>query len=928
MSLKQIAQNPTLVENLFGPAADMGAALINDHDWFENDGLLEKIPYGKIVAWVIKKAVEIRDVDKAFNHAYSLAYFLCFSQAVKRYKVFLKGIDLVEINDQRQTEELFPLENDKLVKSKIFTHYTSKYRSLLEACNITDETIGTIQNYIHWNLRIAFRELLENKPTTYKKLCDELEKTSFLLSNKKLQIIHYYQEQKNLFLLPVMGDEQGMTLEKVYIEPKYRIHKISIEEAKIKKDFKKSEYEDTERLSSNVFVEPKAKAYNHIHGLLNDFVSGNTIKDKIKCPNTRTLVLLGYPGQGKTSCIRKLLFDFIKDVENPELVYHLPLRSIENVPNFCNAPFEIIEEHIKSKNLPDDYAKDLVQNGTIILEGLDELAIQSGTKEKTIDEVVRELLRVQENRKEVKLIITSRLGYLDCNQFAKKNLVIVQLKEFDKQQQLDWLKKYKKFYPQCKITLKNIQQFNKSDHHLKELINQPILLHMVVSSGIEITSNTNRAKLYELLFNSLIERKWATEKKEDESNDKQIELLKGLDSFALREIIQDMALAIFQSGKNCIQKKEIEELDGVENQITRKLGFDKLGGALKGVMVAFYFQEVEKKEENGNHDFGIEFLHKSLSEYMAAEKIWKEIKVFLERRTSQRRYEIDSLKKALEMLNNLFAPQMLTLEVRDYIWEIMENDIDFDAEELSERLSYFLPELLRKEYLGEYDSGKHDYPIKRALSTFYGYWTVLSKLAMRFKRDYLNSEIKDDFVRVLRSCLLSYPPHVTLSYQTLSETNLSGANLSRTNLSGADLSRANLSRANLYKADLSGAILSGAILFRATLFGTNLSSANLDGADLFGAILLEANLYRTNFSGANLGGADLCRAYLSGANFSGANLSRVNLDGVNLDGVNLDGATLSGANFLGCFMDEKNYKLLKEKGVDLTGVNIIKEEKI
>jgi len=933
MSLKQIAQNLKLVENLFGTAAKTGAALIDSQDWFENDQLLDKIPYGKIVTWLIKKATTIDNIDEAFNHAYAMAYFLCFSQSVKRYKVFLKGTDLVEIKENRKAELLFPLNNAELIEADIFIDYTNTYQELLDSCKINEKTKNTIINYIRWNLKIVFHELLEEKPVTYKKLCDELDKKSFSLRKEKLQIIKYYQQQKNLFLSPVMGDEQGMTLKEVYIEPNYRIHKNSIEKDKVYKYFNPSEFTDSERNSVNMFVEPKYKAYDRIHGLLNEFVSDNLIKDKIKHPETNTLVLLGYPGQGKTSCIRKMLFDLIEDIENPALVYHLPLRSIENVTDFCNAPFEIIEEHIKDKNLPDDYAKKLVNKGTIILEGLDELAIQSGANEKTIDDVVKELLRVQENREEVKLIITSRLGYIDTEQFVKKNLVVLQLKEFNIEHQIKWLKKYKEFYPHCKIKIQDIEKFNKGDHHLKELINQPILLHMVVTSDITITESSNRAQLYKTLFDSLIKRKWADEKK----SHKQIEILKKLEPEDLREIIQDIALAIFHGGRNCIQKSEIEKLEAVKRHIIQNLGFNNLGGALKGVMVSFYFQEIEQKEENGNSDFGIEFLHKSLSEYMAAEKIWKEIKTFLETFSTGKRYLVDSFKDALETLNSSFAPQLLTSEVRDYICQIMDNDTAFDRKELSGRFVCFLPELLQNEFLWSFDAEKTNYPIKQALHTFYGYWTILSRLSMHSHENYLTEENLPEFVNLLRSCLLLSPPSLFLTYQTLKNTKLEGAILVGARLEGANLEGANLERANLSKAILEGANLEHALLTAANLEGANLEranleeaklkGANLDGANLDGANLKGANLEGVNLKGANLDGANLERMYLYGKNLEGANLERANLKGANLEGANLRGANLKGAflegaKLKGASMKNANLERASMKNANLNEVSL------
>ncbi|MCB9356474.1 MAG: pentapeptide repeat-containing protein [Lewinellaceae bacterium] len=463
-------------------------------------------------------------------------------------------------------------------------------------------------------------------------------------------------------------------------------------------------------------------------------------------------------------------------------------------------------------------------------------------------------------------------------------------------QQEEWLKRYRKHYQHgCSLTEADLHKIadvrNPAYKKIRELINQPILLQMIAASGMQIDDKANSALIYRSLFDKLISRDWSPE-------DGQLEKFKKLTAPDLRRFLQALALHIFQKPANheYARRSDFEQKGPLKDEmerLARKIGQEKvpLKDLVKDLLVSFYFQEVqrdtdEKRRSDDQDYYAYEFLHKSLQEYLVAEKIWDTCRNRL-LEEDEGDYRIRKNVEVYTLIAPLFERKVLTQEVADYLFEIAANDKETDKAALKKQLKSFFPGLLRSNFLVKHEHDDTEVPaMDKIIGNYYGFLSLMSSLldfhqidisSQKAFQSHLKTESfipkneKNIFADILMLMLRLYPREIVLVHQDLYGANLYGANLYGANLEGANLEGANLNGANLE--------------------GVNLYGANLKGAYLNGAYLEGANLEGTNLKGTYLNEANLKGAYLYGANLKGANL-----DGANLDGANLYGAKIKGTN--------------------------------
>lgn len=400
----------------------------------------------------------------------------------------------------------------------------------------------------------------------------------------------------------------------------------------------------------------------------------------------------------------------------------IKLKNIKEPNDLKNKSFkEIVKENTRLEI-------DNLDNYIVVLDGLDELAMKTGLSTSDI-----ELICQKFSRESTTIIITTRHGYLNFDTLNEDNISVLELKELDKTQQLSWLEKYKTTYPNIKLSSEIIEKFHKDeDKHILELINQPILLHMIAKMDIENIEELSKTTLYSEFFEILIKRKW-------EKDAHTLSKLKGLDqeeySKVLKNMLKELAFHIFNSEYEYIQKYEFEKLESVkelQGLLAEKNNNESLKSNLKGVMVSFYFKEIKKVEESNpeerNEHYAIEFLHKSLMEYMVASYIYDYLKDnFLETKSSSGKYIIDDGKNALEKLWYLFHQKRISDEVTNNLIEIIKEKEQSTNDELSKRFDIFLPYFIEKDFLYESNIGNNN-PIRKAKNTFYGFWQVMCNL--------------------------------------------------------------------------------------------------------------------------------------------------------------------------------------------------------
>jgi len=595
------------------------------------------------------------------------------------------------------------------------------------------------------------------------------------------------------------------------------------------------------------------------------------------------------------------MYDLLSEDTLTDNLYFVRLRYINNVKDAINNPLEAIRKYIAKDAFKSDKPISLEDlNDAIliilILDGLDELYMHQGLTNTDIKNLVTGLSNELKNHKNLKILLTTRYNYLNIDELSGEKYLVLKLDELSENQQLEWLEKYKAIYPSCNLDADLIKTINEGEDPkydgIKELINQPILIQMIARSGLDVTQSSNRAKIYETLFNNIINRKW--------SREGQLEKYGQLTEKDLRGFLQTIALTIYQSDFDYVRKNEFEShelLKKAKNRFLKKTDNQlPLDDALKEILVSFYFKNKQKSTEDREdkdrqNDYAIEFLHKSLQEYLVAEKVWHFFKTFFMRKYEDDEYIIDDWKKVLEGIHPITSPKILSREITDYLIEIIENESNETIkDELAIRLDSFLPALIKRDFLYQFDINKEYEPFDKGLSNFYTYWEILSRLR---ENNIIEKKSHSRFIFLLSSLQnLAHGLRINLSKVNLNGVNLNGVNLNGADLRRADLRRADLKRADLKRADLRGADLRGTDLRGADLRGAHLSDADLSDADLSGANLEEAHLRRVDLRGTDLRGADLKKADLRGADLRGADLRRIDLRETDLSGANLSEANL------------------------------------
>ncbi len=379
------------------------------------------------------------------------------------------------------------------------------------------------------------------------------------------------------------------------------------------------------------------------------------------------------------------------------------MRNIDHKA-FLNNPFDAVAQHIeKIERIPFHE-----ENTLLLLDGLDELSMSAGLNNEEVNDLLHRLIKELNNRPTLHCILTSRYHYFKVATLDRQPVWVAKLAALTVEQQQQWLEKYRPFKEDLRLTAQQLQNISKQENykHLAELLTQPILLHIVAQVNFDVQQGGNRSKIYEQLFTVLCEHSW---------NKQAIERYKeDFTPIRLREYISEVAYQIYISEFDYIRRNDLENLNA-----TKEFREDCMqtnqnpSEALKEVLVSFYFKDKEKtKEDNEESDkelYAIEFLHKSLQEYLTAEHIWRSIcNEFLatQKKGGKQDYAINKGIDALRTIWEIGSHKGLSYEVFDYLMEVIENDQTTDKKTLTERLSFFIDELLQQQFIYEHKDGK------------------------------------------------------------------------------------------------------------------------------------------------------------------------------------------------------------------------------
>ncbi len=795
----------------------------------------------------------------------------------------------------------------------------------------------------------------------------------------------YRLELKSKYNQPALG-EHNIALSDVYIQPDFWIYDAIFPKEKRAKLKEKSKSGVDHFLSTN------------FKGSLHDYLLNHFLKSKQSkaigqtVEASRMLILMGQPGHGKSSFCYRSINDLLRNSDFHGNAFFVRLqeaeRDILNIPLTGMAETKSIKEYnIGFKELIEDNNG---QPNVIFLDGLDEFFMTKSLSDGDVLQFLNNCKNLLGKNKDLYLIITSRFNYVETSKLYNDDCLLFSLGTLSEKQQGELVSNYKKRMEgdgSCYFSPQLLKKINKEKRlkHIKELIELPILLQMILISGINIDSVGSRARVYNELFTTVLDRKW--------DKDRRLKKYKDAGKFEkehLRRYLAFLAYKIFQYNKGYLNKSEVTNFDETKHFITKRLRIEsekgELKDVLKDILTSFYLKESPKNKTDTvrgdeSHDYAIEFLHKSLYEYLACEHLWNVNKNFFLERSSEEPEECKehALEDVQRKIQGLFAHTNMTSETMDYMAEIINRNIE-DHELLSERMGHYLPRLLKNGFLFDYNAkrnlGQQFFTAEnQTMNIFHNYGLILGNLNLfkvekeRFlasdwgslKKDTLFVESKDDMTKnygknVLQDELKDFTDFIYDRYEgaravqfqnwvrgyllrkngmTQMATRNNGilkeheAFVRQLRLLGSERKpmKLNLSYVPLERADLYGLVsgsinLFGAYLRSADLRSADLRSADLSSADLRSADLSSADLRSADLRSADLRSADLRSAYLRSADLRSADLRSAYLRSADLRSADLRSADLRSADLSSAYLSSADLRSADLSGADLSGADL------
>ena len=720
-------------------------------------------------------------------------------------------------------------------------------------------------------------------------------------------------------------------------------------------------------------LDDKGRIDNNQSFILENWVNKQIRNDEYK---DQVLVIQAGAGRGKSVFCRMFAEQVWRELHPALTPIFIRLRDIDTFEDNFEKTINTFLSNRDFVKSDDTWLTDRNTNYLFILDGFDELRLE-GRSKVGLERFLQQIATFQKqfatsDETGHRIILTGRtIAFQGIN--LPSNMIQVQLLTMDQQLQNVWLGKWQQVlynnteeYPDktAQDAEEEIIKFTEFIDNKKcpqevkeELAVEPLLLYLLAAMHRdgeikladfgEGTGIQSKITIYQQSFD------WVLTKQRDKELQRQITGLSADEfEYVMETILMESALAVVQSGGesanlSMINDRLPKDLACSWKQLQEKENKKTLSTALG----AFYI----KKDQDG----GVEFYHKSFSEFLFAKRIYQSLLrwtiKYREGRRDVWKVEYSDLPWKIY---DLLGYGGLSVEIIEYLRGLIAKDEDLPYIVLFDRLQEFYFAWCDGEYI-DFKGITHpqckmqelepyiadDTKLgQRQVDVFTGYNVMillfeLHRYGQKSDDEKLKQalnfhpcgEIGEDGVPKQRDLLLRLIGYghcvgTNAFYQIvcpfLSDAYLSGANLYGANLYGANLSGANLYGANLDRAKLRSANLDRAKLRSANLYGADLYGANLSGADLYGAKLRSADLDRAKLRSADLSGADLYGANLDRADLYGANLYGAKLRSANLYGANLYGANLSGANLDRANLDRANLDRADLSGADLSGADL------
>ncbi len=296
------------------------------------------------------------------------------------------------------------------------------------------------------------------------------------------------------------------------------------------------------------------------------------IKKYIDYNNSSNMLITGVPGVGKTSLVAKIA----KEYEYDDRVIILRFRDWDRE--------ELKEGLLKAVLKTLECKKADLENKTLILDGYDEIKVLDDEDQKIIGRFRFDIKDLDS----FKYIVTSRPAYIKPELFDN----VIQLKEFD-------MKKVCEFY---KVITGDTLNDEKEIQPNLEVLGIPVILYMAIMSKVDISNNHTKPELYNLIF---AEKGGIFDKFYNGRTEysKGIQILRDLHNIKkYLKFLRDTAFEMFKYDTLSLLKEKCE---------IPKLEFEDKKISILDFPIKHLFEGIKSGS--------IEFIHKSIYEYFAAE---------------------------------------------------------------------------------------------------------------------------------------------------------------------------------------------------------------------------------------------------------------------------------------------------------------------
>jgi hypothetical protein len=416
-------------------------------------------------------------------------------------------------------------------------------------------------------------------------------------------------------------------------------------------------------------------------------------KDLLNNPDQKNKVLFiqGGPGRGK-SVFCRMFADWVREnlhpIWTPILIRLRDVRTLEK-------DFEETLQKAVDRDFVDNdpgWLTDRNIRFLFVLDGFDELLMEGRTSG-GLEEFLKQVGRFQEScannsEKQHRVLITGRsLSLQSIDRLMPSNLERVEILPMDDDRQDQWLAKWGNLIEADPTYLKGILRDSRLPDRVKELAREPLLLYLLAAMhrddelSLEMFEGANEASAKVLIYEKTID--WVLNKQRPDLLNRD---LTEIETEGLRRILSEAGLCVVQSGGECASIAMIEDRlknDDNARSLLEEARSRLQDNPLRNALAAFYLQQ-------GRGGSGsIEFVHKSFSEFLCAERLKEAIEDWSKPGVRRGEPHLVPEKQMDWEIYDLLGYGGLTVEIVGYLMALLSKSTEFEPVRLFQRLESF-----------------------------------------------------------------------------------------------------------------------------------------------------------------------------------------------------------------------------------------------